>query len=232
MSFFEILSPIKWLFLAHALVGTIALLSFAIPLFAKKGGKLHVKAGWVYIYAMILVGASALIITPWRILFDPFRTPGSQGFALFLFFISIFTLAALYFGLRVLKLKTRKLATRAVSEIGPPILIIVFGLATQIAGLLIGDILLIVFPVLGYMTAASQLKYWLRAPQEKMHWWFAHMQGMFVACIATVTAFLVTALPRIWPGPLTQSPWLWLAPGVIMGQVLRRWTAAYRHRFR
>ncbi len=36
------------------------------------------------------------------------------------------------------------------------------------------------------------------------------MKGMFNACIATITAFLVTAVPRIWPGDFTRSPLLWI----------------------
>ena len=87
------------------------------------------------------------------------------------------------------------------------------------------------FPVLGHITAGQQLYYWLRTPNEKMHWWYAHMDGMFVACIATITAFLVTALPRIWPMPITNSPLLWMAPGVILGTILNRWRSFYKAKY-
>lgn len=113
-------------------------------------------------------------------------------------------------------------------NIGPPIFTILIGLVAQIVGTKSQNTLLIAFPFLGHFTAQSQLQYWLQVPKEKMHWWYAHMNGMFVACITTITAFLVTAVPRIWPGPIAESPILWIAPGLILGMVLNRWTFAFR----
>ncbi|MFN7453411.1 MAG: hypothetical protein ACK5RO_01995 [Pseudobdellovibrionaceae bacterium] len=98
-------------------------------------------------------------------------------------------------------------------------------------GLKTENTLLIAFPFLGHFTAKSQIQYWLQIPTEKMHWWYAHMNGMFVACISTITAFLVTAVPRIWPGSFAESPILWITPGLILGTVLNRWTAAEKLKF-
>lgn len=121
--------------------------------------------------------------------------------------------------------------SRSFIHIGPPVITVVLGMLIQLVGWKFQSSLLMYFPLLGYLTARSQLQYWLTAPTEKMHWWYAHMSGMFVACIATVTAFLVTALPRIWPSPLFDSPLLWIAPGLVLGMVLNRWTVLYRTQF-
>jgi uncharacterized membrane protein len=231
MSFLSLENPIRWLFLAHALAGALALLVFAIPLVSKKGGKLHVKAGWVYTGAMAFVGLSAFVITPWRVFFDPAKTTSSEDFSIFLFYISVFTLTAISYGLASLKNKQRKTTSRSIKHIGPPMATVLIGLLTQAIGLKSQNPLLIAFPFLGHFTAKAQLQYWLQLPKEKMHWWYAHMNGMFVACIATVTAFLVTAVPRMWPGPIAQSPILWIAPGVILGTIANRWTASFRAQF-
>ncbi len=231
MKFESIEHPIRWLFLFHAVGGAVALASFLIPLMSKKGGKLHIKAGWVYSYAMVFVGLSAFVITPWRVFFDPARIGTSTGFSAFLFFISAFTLTSLWYGLNVLKFKNRKRPSRALLHIGPPMVLIVLGLSTQVLGFVLQDTLLIAFPFLSHFTAKNQLSYWLGSPNAKMHWWYAHMNGMFTACIATVTAFLVTAAPRIWPAPWTGSPLLWIAPGVIFGTLLNRWTSFYKQKF-
>ncbi len=228
MTFLTLENPIRWLFLAHAIAGALALLVLIIPLISKKGGKLHVQTGWIYTGAMIFVGLSAFIITPWRIFFDPTETISSENFSIFLFYISIFTLAAISYGLTSLKAKQRKTFSRSFIHLGPPIATILIGLMTQIIGIKSQNILLIAFPILGHFTFKSQLQYWLKIPNEKMHWWYAHMEGMFVSCIATITAFLVTAVPRIWPGSIAESPVLWLAPGIILGTILNRWTAKYR----
>ncbi len=231
MTFESLQHPIRWLFLLHALGGALALAVLLVPILSKKGSKLHVKAGWVYAYAMIFVGLSAFVITPWRAFLDPNRTSSSIGFATFLFFIGTFTLSALWYGIAVLKFKMRKEPSRSYLHVGPPIILIVLGIATQVVGLLLHNVLLITFPFLAHFSAKSQLSYWRSSPQTKMHWWYAHMSGMGTACIATITAFLVTAVPRIWPGPVSESPILWIAPGLILGTALNRWTASYHLEF-
>lgn len=228
MSFLSLENPIRWLFLAHAIAGALALLVLLIPLVAKKGGRLHVRAGWIYTSAMVFVGASALLITPWRVFFDPAKTNTSENFAFFLFYISVFTLSAISYGISSLKAKKRTSSSRFLIHIGPPIATIAIGLVIQMVGLKAQEALLIAFPFLGHVNSVAQLKYWMNAPVDKMHWWYAHMNGMFTACIATITAFLVTAIPRIWPGPVAESPLLWMAPGLILGTLLNRWTTAYR----
>lgn len=231
MTFQSLQHPVRWLFLFHALGGAIALAILLVPLLARKGGKLHTRAGLIYSYAMIFVGISALIITPWRVFLDPARTSSSAAFAAFLFFIAVFTLCALWYGIVVLKFKSRKGPSRALAHVAPPITLIVLAIATQLIGITIGNGLLIAFPFLGLVTARGQLRYWLGTPQTKMHWWYEHMSGMFTACIATITAFLVTAVPRLWPDPIAQSPILWIAPGLVLGTLLNRWTASYRVKF-
>ena len=231
MNFVNLQHPIRWIFIFHVIGGSVALGAFLIPLISKKGGKLHIKAGWTYSYAMILVGLSAFVITPWRVFFDSARTPSSQGFALFLFFIAFFTLSALWDGLSVLKLKNRKAPSKDFRHLAPPAATVLLAFVTQLMGLHLHDNLLIGFPFIGYFLAAGQFHYWLTAPKEKMHWWYAHMNGMITACIATVTAFAVIAVPRIWPSPIAHSLVLWIAPGLVLGTILGRWTVFYKNQF-
>ena len=231
MTFLNLNNPIRWLFLFHALAGAFALAVFLIPLLSKKGSRLHVRTGWAYTVAMVIVGVSSFILTPWRVFFDPERNANSITFSIFLGFIAIFTLTSLSYGLTTLKAKARKAPSRLLLHVGPPMATLAAGIATQIIGWKYGNVLLLAFPLLAHATAIKQLKYWNSPPQEKMHWWYAHMDGMFIACIATITAFLVTAVPRIWPGPFARSPILWIAPGVILGTILNRWTARYRLKF-
>jgi uncharacterized membrane protein len=223
--------PIRWVVIFHVVCGSLALATMLVPILSKKGGKIHVKAGWIYTYAMVVVGSSALVITPWRAFLDPARNSSSISFAVFLFFIAIFTLSALWEGITVLKFKDRKTPSKNLSHIGPPVLTVFFGIIAQLVGWRFHNTLLLVFPFLGHISAKRQLEYWLRPPLTKMHWWYAHMNGMSTACIATLTAFLVTAVPRIWPSPLTRSPILWIAPGVIFGTILKRWIALYKKKF-
>jgi uncharacterized membrane protein len=231
MEFLALQGSIRWVFLIHVVCGVLALLAFTVPLFSKKGGRRHIQFGWLYTYAMVVVGVSALAITPWRVFLDEARTPGTMTFSLFLFFVAVFTLCCLHFGIVVLRAKGRVAPSKALTHIAPPVLLVVLSLVTQGVGLKFGNTLLMVFPVLALLTAKGQLTYWLTAPSSKRHWWYAHMSGMSIACIATVTAFLVTAVPRLWPNSFTESPILWVLPGAIGGYFLKRATARYRMQF-
>lgn len=231
MIFLTLDGAMRWTFLFHAACGTLALLVFTIPFFSRKGGRLHTRSGWIYVAAMALVCVSAFAITPWRAFLDPSRTQSSQTFAAFLFFIAVFTLCSVYFGLAVLRAKDRTGPSSSWAHLGPPTVLAFLGLGTQLLGMRLGDPLLVAFPFLAHLTARSHLMYWKRSPDSRRHWWYAHMSGMGAACIATVTAFLVSALPRLWPHPLASAPLVWVAPGLIGGMLLRRAVARERARF-
>ncbi len=231
MSFFAIENPIRWLFLVHAVCGTLALLVFIVPLLSKKGGKWHVEIGWLYIAAMMVVSLSAFIITPWRFFYDPERSSESQGFSLFLFFISLLTLSFIVQGMSALKTKSRKKADFSWRRWLLPTLLFIAAVIVQFQGYKMKSPLLLIFPITGYLSAVGQLRYWMTPPKEKYHWWIAHLESMGGACIATVTAFLVTALPRLSSSIIFNSPILWIAPGVIGGILIQRATRKFRAGF-
>ena len=41
------------LLMIHVAAGVVGLIAFWIPLFARKGGRLHVRAGWVFATALL-----------------------------------------------------------------------------------------------------------------------------------------------------------------------------------
>lgn len=231
MTFYTLQDPLRSLFLLHILGGGLALGILLLPLWAKKGGRLHVRSGWVYIIAMGAVAVTAVFVTFWRAFLDAARTTLSVSFALFLFLISLFTVSLIVYGLQPLHAKKRTTPDRSPSKLGLPFLLVAVSLFTQGMGIYLGNGLLILFPFLVLGSAASQIKYWWNAPTQKMHWWYAHMNGMFGSCIATITAFLVTAAPRIWPTPLMKGPVPWIAPGLILGAFLNRWIRRYQRQF-
>lgn len=230
MSFLTLESPIKWIFIVHIIGGAIALAIFIVPLLSKKGGSIHVKTGWVYSFAMGAVTLTAFIITPWRMFFDPEKTSQSQLFSIFLFYISFFTVAMLLHGILVLKFKNRKIPLKSFTYLALPILTVLLGVSVQWIGYRADHTLLMIFPLLGHGAAIAQLRYWLTTPKLKMHWWYEHMNSMFGACIATITAFLVTAIPRIIPGS-TENIFLWITPGIVLGTISNRWIASYKAKY-
>lgn len=46
----------------HIVAGFVALAVFAVPIVTRKGGKVHVYIGWIYVWAMGTVAVSAWFI--------------------------------------------------------------------------------------------------------------------------------------------------------------------------
>jgi hypothetical protein len=63
----------KSILFAHIVVAFFGLVVFWIPIFARKGERVHVRAGKVFLYAAYFVGASAFTIATMSIV-SPFGT--------------------------------------------------------------------------------------------------------------------------------------------------------------
>jgi len=165
---------------------------------------------------MLIVAFSAFLITPWRYLFDPNRTADSQSFSLFLFFIAALALNSLQQGISVFKYKTRKGPVKKFEVMALPFILVMLSIVMLVYGVQMQKWLIIIFAALGGRVTFKQYKYWSQPPAHSKDWWFFHLENMFTCCIATVTAFIVTALPRLLPSIRFDSVWMWLAPTIIM----------------
>jgi hypothetical protein len=211
----------------HIAAGTAALVSMWIPMFARKGARLHRRAGTLFVGAMATVSITALVLAGARFLFD--ARPEGQRAGLFLLFVSVLTAASVSAGVRVLRAKHRVGPHLHWWDVGLAALLTVSSVAAAVYGIVTGAPLFTAFSVIGLLTGGGQLAYWLRSPRSPMHWWFEHMSSMLGACIAATTAFLVVNAQR-W-GLDTFSILVWLAPSIVGVPVIAIWTGYYRHKF-
>lgn len=165
---------------------------------------------------MIAVSLATFLITPWRYFADPTCTERSRGFAVFLSFIALFALTALQQGLIVLRHKRRDARLITAATVALPAALTLAALALAAWGFARGTWLYVIFAALGAKTGVEQLAFWARKPVGPRPWLRCHLENFFVACIATVTAFLVTAAPRLFPGAEFDSIWVWLAPTFVL----------------
>lgn len=210
----------------HILGGTLALLSFWLPLVARKGGPLHRRAGWVYVAAMALLAVTGMYISGWRALWG---VPAQRPFNVFLVFVGLLSASAATMGLRVLRAKGRTGVHRHPFDLGLSALLLLASLSLMLYGLRARVPLLVGFGPVGVLTGAGQLYYWLRPPTTRLHWWFEHMGSMGGSTIAVVTAFLVINAPRL--GLQTFGLGVWLAPALVGIVAFRLWNRYYRRRF-
>jgi uncharacterized membrane protein len=224
------MSLVSSLLSAHVAFGSLALLTFALPLIVRKGGRLHIVFGRGYILGMCGIVVTATGIALIRIFYEPNLTHEQRNFAVFLLMIALFAASAVWTGVRVLRFKGRTKRHSHRVDLGFTWLRILAGIAVSLFGFIQQSPLLAWFSIVPIVTGVLELKYWLGEPQEKMHWWFQHMTSMFTACIATVTAFVVTAIPRLL-GSSNQSILLWFAPTLILLPLLKAMQYYYRKKF-
>jgi uncharacterized membrane protein len=124
----------------------------------KKGGTLHVRSGWVYVIGMVIVAITAVYMAIYRII-DPTTSPVLVSFSLFLLYISILSSSTAYYGIRVLRFKTRKERHTHVGDLGFLMLLLISSIGMSIYGYIKDFPLLTRFPLLGVFLSTVQLRY-------------------------------------------------------------------------
>src|SRR5678815_4348797 len=140
------IKPVLYL---HIAAGSVALASMLIPILTRKGGLVHRRAGWVFVGAMAVVSATALVLSGARLFFDPRPQARDAGF--FLMAVSLLTANAVSTGVRVLRFKTRTTVHLHWWDIGLPAVLTVFSVALGAYGIARGITLFVAFSVIGLL---------------------------------------------------------------------------------
>jgi uncharacterized membrane protein len=214
----------------HIIAGFLALAIFWIPMVTRKGGKVHNRIGWIYVYSMSVVAISAFYMGVYRIFLDSQAGNDRISFSWFLIFIAILSGATAWYGIRVLRFKKRVGVHRNLIDLCFSLLLFFSGIGIGIYGMSIGSSLITYFPMLGLLLGGIQLNYWLRPPSKRMHWYFEHFGGMIACCISTVTAFTVFGAPRLL-NIGSSNLLLWLLPTLVLVPVLVGFQVYYGRKF-
>ena len=214
----------------HIACGVTAFLCAPVALLTVKGGRKHRQWGKIYFWAMAGVAVTALILS--------FALP-----IFFLAMVAVFSFYASFAAYRVLSLKDLPKGGRpkaidwfaAIITLLSSFLLFLMGFlkpyvmhvgVIHVAGHAV-SIVSVVFGILGVRLAQRSLQNFLKPPQEKMFWWFTHMQGMIASYIAAMTAFSAVNLGH-WFGP---AWWVWLWPTILGVPSISLWTRYYKKKF-
>ena len=179
------------LLLAHGLSGLVALITFWIAGFAKKGSPLHVRAGKVYLLAMMGIVVTAL---PMSIII---AGRGKYGVAVFLAYLVVITVSAMWLGRHAIRSKRDQGAFRGRGYIAVAVLNLMASVATFIAGLQMSEVLLMGFSTVGMHNGTAMLIRRFR-PLAMTRWWMKeHIAAMLGCGVATHIAFLAIGMNRI-----------------------------------
>jgi hypothetical protein len=212
----------------HIAAGSIALILFWIPAIARKGGRTHIRAGWVYVVCM-----SVVIVTAFTAFSVPVAVRGitrplspaelsdflrvQRVFATFLAYLAADTLAAGWQGIWTIETKHEPKTMRTPFSLALNLTIILGGLTIFILGIKFGSSPLIALSPIGPLIGAGNLRYLLRGPRTRLHWWYEHLGSMIGTGIAGYTAFLVFGGSRLFPSVARSQLYtlLWVLPTLI-----------------
>lgn len=215
------------LLILHVAAGTIALLVGLVPMFSRKGSVLHNRTGLVYVWCMIIVTITALLICG----LQPFKM-----LRLFLTGIAVLSFYLCVTGWRSTKQKKTgptqadKLLTYVTLATSTGMMI--FGAYLLTGGISVFATLFLIFGFVTFRNAQYDFKSFGKAP-EKMHWFYHHITRMGGSYIATFTAFIVNNVYRILPNDA--PAWIgllsWIAPGLVGGVLIGRTIVYYKRKF-
>ncbi len=225
---------LRW---THVALGAIGLVAFWVPVFSKKGSKLHVAVGHVFLLCAYGAAGTALVTLAVRIGEDVTGRAPLRSYAtvVLLGYLAVVTLALARHA--ALVVQTRKnpsliqagyhrLLLRSAQVAS--VLIVLYALLSRPPSMWI---LLGMSPI-GLLTGVGMIRYVDQPTRLRMGWLYEHIGAILGTGIAFHTAFAVFGAARLFqwkPGPLVIVAWL--GPTIIGIPVIALWTRHYRRKF-
>lgn len=215
---------VSLMLILHVLSGFLALACGAVAIFTKKGKGIHVTAGRIYFWCMILVAVTALYLSVVHTI--PF-----------LFLIAIFSYYLTWTGYKNIHWKNKALPKAAYwFDVSIMHVVALFGVIMILLSVLSWfgihfnetisslNIVLLVFGIGTLIFAGEDLKlFYTENKQSGFLWMYFHIGRMLGAYIATFTAFLVVN-DHYFSSPLIA----WLAPTIFGTPLIFYWIRKYR----
>ena len=231
----------------HILFGAASLVLFWIPVVARKGSPLHVRAGRYYSIAMYVVSVSAFVASM-LVLADPIgiRRPGLEidseaaaelaeslrAGSLFLLMLSVLVFASIRHGLAALRERKQPGILRTPLHRGMILALGVLGASVFAIGFSRSLVLLMIFGGISVAGSAGMFRESLPHRLTASERTIAHLGGLIGSGIGVYTAFFAFGggrfLGEILPGQWQTISWV-IAP--IVGTIaISRLTRRYRRR--
>lgn len=205
----------------HASVGAIALATFWIAAFARKGTTFHRRIGQAYLLAMtgILATGVPLALGKWL--------QGHPVSAAFLGYLLLITGAAMWGMWRAVRDRADVERYTGPVYVGLGLASLLAGAGILWLGLRVGAPLLIGFSAVGLMAGADMLRKRVRRAQmaQRPLWWRTeHYTAMLGNAVATHVAFLVIGLPKLLPATSGSGLYYaaWFGP-VLLAMLAKLW---------
>jgi hypothetical protein len=214
-----------WLFslliVGHVIAGTIALISFWAPVFTRKGSAAHVRWGRVFVISIYCAASLATAMGVFNLTVTSDRHPVLQDRALFaglfgwmMIYLSLLSILFVRYGVGVVKNKRNHNANRSPANLIVIGIVVAAALRCGVAGVMLGQPLMVALALLGGIASATFLRASLRPAPTPIAYQAEHLKAMLGAGISAYTAFLSVGLLRIMPEHVF-NPIVWSVPSVV-----------------
>ncbi|MEM6639692.1 MAG: hypothetical protein AAF610_07305 [Pseudomonadota bacterium] len=237
-------APYPLILIAHVVAGAVALVVFWIPMAARKGSALHLRAGRWFMHTMLTVAGTGIALSA-LLLVDPVgsKFPDevlsmARGFdvarqarrlGLFLMMLSVLVIATARHATLVLEGKSDRAPLRTPGHLFWQVSTGLLGMATGVVGIGQRDPLLIIFAVLSINGSIRMLRYSYKRTLAPREWLLEHISFATGCGIAAYTAFAAfggrAVFSELLPGQWQLLPWI--LPTVIGTAYARRASARY-----
>jgi hypothetical protein len=229
----------------HITVGAFALVLFWLPALLKKGSANHSRFGRYYVYAMYAVAvtgctmASLGLIDPSAFIANPSQEPAllagqvaaRSSSWIFLLYLSLLTFTSVRHGVLVLRHKAQRQQLKSPMHLLLMLTLTVAGPMLAMRGYGQGQILPIIFGMLGMAVGGGFLHYSFKASLSKMEWWIEHLGAMIGSGIACYTAFFAFGGSRLFTHYGSLQLMSWILPGIIGTFFIRYLSKQYQRKF-
>lgn len=177
----------------HYAIGVIALATFWTAALTRKGSLVHKFSGKIYLLSMIVIVATAAIMTA----LAAWSKPGPVH--LFLAYLLVITSTGMWLSWRAIRDKKNFAAYSGRVFVFLMVLNPLVSLCVLVVGLQIGSVLFGGFSLIGFFTGVSMWSLRRRGPTHALWWRSEHIRGMLGNGVATHIAFLSIGLKKVLP---------------------------------
>lgn len=208
----------------HIAVGIVVLITFWIPLFVKKGGKLHVLAGRIYVAGMAFALASSAVLCVIRLM------EGRVALAILLGFLTLLSSFVLVQGFGFVRVRK---FTGSFQLIMSVLLVLLFFGSIGILwyGIPRGGVLHIIFGGIGLGASTASWKMLFKPVEFGKGYVDKHVNNMMISGGAAYTAFIAFGSRTIFGERMDSLGLLpWVMPTITVFLILVYYHKVYKKR--
>ena len=208
----------------HIVTGAMGLISFWVPIFARKGGASHKVWGKRFVWLMIITGTVAVGISTTTIV-APVKTHphlmthpdfGSAEsiraiFGWMMLYLATLTVNLAWYGRLCTIHRRSRSAQRSWHNLGLQLLLTIASANCLWQGWRVEQPLMIGISMVGFATVATNLFFLYRPKTGPLDWQLEHIKALVGAGISVYTAFFAFGAVRYVPA-LALTPALWAVP--------------------